>query len=85
MERFTEANLASIKPGWYWAKEFEGASPCAVPVYWKHVPTDPSGPRLVIDFGYRSELNWYPNDPENSDGTEGLVLIGPLQVPEELL
>lgn len=85
MKRYTPSNLVDVEPGWYWAKRFAGDTPKAVPVYWRDWTPHQLGRRLVIDFGYRSEVNFYPERPDLSDHLDdNFVLLGPIPVPEEL-
>lgn len=86
-KRYTRDNLLDVQAGWYWAKRHSGDTLKAVPVYWWTMQAH-GGPkrRLVIDFGYRREVNFYPDHPDQSDDLdEGFVLLGPIPVQEELL
>lgn len=85
MKRYTRDTLADVEPGWYWAKRYADDTPAAVPVYWKTKLTHDGRRRLVVDFGYCQEKNFYPGDPKSSyDFDAGFVLLGPIPVPEEL-
>lgn len=83
MKRYTRDTLADVEPGWYWAKRYADDTPAAVPVWWKDHPTH--GKYLRIDFGYCSEVDFYPGDPDLSYWFDaGFVLLGPIPVPDDL-
>ena len=86
MKRYTRDTLPDVQCGWYWAKRFEGDEPWAVRVFWQTPESHGlRARRLVVDFGYRSEVNFYPDHPEQSDHLdEDFVLLGPIPVPEGL-
>lgn len=85
MKRYTRDNLADVEPGWYWAKRYADDTPAVVPVYWRTWQSHDEKRRLIVDFGYRSEMNFCPDATEWSDDFDaGFVLLGPIPVPADL-
>lgn len=83
MKKYTADTLKEVENGWYWAKRFEGDTPVAVPVYWK-VRALTGDVWLRIDFGYCSEVDYHPADPEKSYSfSDGFALLGPIPTPVE--
>ena len=81
MTRYTKDNLGTIETGWYWAREYPGAPPECVVVFWER----PDKVRLCIDFGYCREVYFSPDSPCDNDGSvDTVVLTGPIPVPSEL-